>query len=171
MFIGLNIEPPKEPYGLQGLDLKAAIYPQRCASNRQMLESDEMSKKLLYLACPYTHPDMAVRIARFEASARAAAYLIHQGHFVYSPITMTHPIDLVMATDNETMGSDYWVNFDKAFMDVCSEMIILAIPGWADSRGISREVLYFKSQNKPVRFLNPDPLNGYIIVSSLDEHN
>lgn len=113
-----------------------------------------MSKDLIYLACPYTHPTMDERISRFEESARAAAYLIHQGRFVYSPITMTHPIDLVMAAENDTMGSDYWVNFDEAFMDVCSEMVILTIPGWSESRGIRREIDYFRNAGKPVRFLN-----------------
>lgn len=111
-------------------------------------------KQIVYLACPYSHPDMAVRIARFEDSARAAAHLIHQGIFVYSPITMTHPIDLVMASENETMGTDYWVDFDEAFMDVCSEMLILTLPGWQKSRGIQREIDYFQAAGKPIGYLN-----------------
>lgn len=110
-------------------------------------------KNITYLACPYSHPDMSIRINRFEESARAAAHLIHEGSFVYSPITMTHPIDLVMAAEGDTMGSDYWVDFDEAFMDVCCEMIILTIPGWAESQGIAREIAYFESAQKPVRYL------------------
>lgn len=112
-----------------------------------------MCQNLTYLACPYSHPSIDVRVARFQASARAAAFLIHRGFYVYSPITMTHPIDIVMAVEDETMGSDYWVNFDKAFMDVCSEMIILTISGWRESRGIKREIDYFKASDKPIRLL------------------
>lgn len=67
---------------------------------------------------------------------------------------MTHPIDLIMAAENETMGSDYWVNFDEAFMAVCSEMIILTVPGWNESRGINRETEYFRMVGKPLRYLN-----------------
>ncbi len=48
---------------------------------------------------------------------------------------MTHPIDLIMNVEGDTMGSDYWCDFDEAFMSVCSEMIILTIPGWRKSRG------------------------------------
>jgi len=110
-------------------------------------------KNIIYLACPYSHVEMSIRIARFEESARAAAYLIHQGMFVYSPITMTHPIDLVMADEGDTMGTDYWVDFDEAFMDVCAEMIILTLPGWQQSRGIAREIAYFEAAGKPIRFL------------------
>lgn len=115
---------------------------------------------------------MDVRVSRFEASAEAAAHLIHQGKFVYSPITMTHPIDLVMAAENDTMGSDYWVDFDEAFMDVCSEMLILALPGWNESKGIAREKEYFERAHKPVRFLIPTAGGDFEITGSLHaEHN
>lgn len=109
---------------------------------------------IVYLACPYSSHSMEVRVGRFEASAHAAAHLIHQGMFVYSPITMTHPIDLVMAEDGDTMGSDYWCDFDEAFMRVCTEMIILTLPGWGESRGIRREAAFFEAAGKPVRYLN-----------------
>lgn len=96
---------------------------------------------------------MDIRIQRFHASARAAAFLIHRGKFVYSPITMTHPIDLIMAKEHDTMGSDYWCDFDEAFMRVCKEMIILTIPGWKESRGIQREIEFFRTAGKPICLL------------------
>jgi hypothetical protein len=111
---------------------------------------------------------MDVRVARFEASAHAAAHLIHQGFFVYSPITMTHPIDLVMAEEGDTMGSEYWCDFDEAFMRVCSEMIILVIPGWEKSRGIRREADFFIAAGKPVRYMIPDSIQSYTIRDTLD---
>jgi hypothetical protein len=119
-------------------------------------------KNIVYLACPYTHASIDVRVSRFEASARAAAELIHQGMFVYSPITMTHPIDLVLAADGGTMGSDYWCDFDEAFMSVCSEMIILMLPGWRESGGIRREQDFFRQQGKQIRFMRELP-SGYSV--------
>jgi hypothetical protein len=68
---------------------------------------------------------------------------------------MTHPIDLVLAGETETLGSNYWVSFDKAFMDICSEMVVLKIKGWNQSKGIRREIEYFKKQGKPVHFMRP----------------
>jgi hypothetical protein len=106
---------------------------------------------------------MEVRLSRFEASAHAAADLIHRGKFVYSPITMTHPIDIVMAKEGETMGSDFWCDFDEAFMRVCSEMIILTIPGWRESRGIAREARFFRDAGKPVRYYVPSR-SGYVLT-------
>lgn len=122
---------------------------------------------IVYLACPYSHASMDVRLARFEASAHAAAHLIHEGKFVYSPITMTHPIDLVMAAEGDTMGSDYWCDFDEAFMSVCSEMMILVIPGWDESRGIKREAQFFSARGKPVRYLVPADAGGYEVLDRL----
>lgn len=115
-----------------------------------------MNHKIIYLACPYTHPSPEVREARFHAANRAAASLIRQGHIVYSPITMTHPIDKVLAGDVSTLGSDFWVTFDEAFMDVCSEIIVLQAEGWNKSSGVKREIDYFESQRKPVSFMAPE---------------
>jgi hypothetical protein len=128
-----------------------------------------MMSRIVYLACPYSHQRIEVRLARFEASAHAAAELIHRGMFVYSPITMTHPIDLVMAEEGATMGSDYWCDFDEAFMDVCSEMIILTIPGWDESSGIRREIKFFENAGKPIRYLSGG-VNGYVL-SNFVKHN
>ena len=113
------------------------------------------AKKIIYLACPYTHPDGRIREERFRSATEVAADLIRQGHIVYSPITMTHPIDVVLAGTGSTLGSDFWVSFDEAFMDACSEMVILKVDGWDKSAGIKREIAYFKKQGKPIRYVLP----------------
>src|SRR4051794_32448326 len=100
------------------------------------------SREIVYLACPYTHPDAGVRHARFAAANEAAADLIRRGLIVYSPITMTHPIDLILAEDGATLGSEYWVAFDESFMIHCSEIVVLTIPGWERSSGVRREIKF-----------------------------
>jgi hypothetical protein len=59
--------------------------------------STKMHRPIIYLACPYSDPDYAIREQRFHLANDAAASLIRQGYIVYSPITMTHPIDVVLA--------------------------------------------------------------------------
>ncbi len=108
---------------------------------------------IVYLACPYTDADPKVRLSRFQKATEAAAHLIEQGRIVFSPITMTHPIDLVLADENATLGSDYWVSFDEAFMEFCSEMVILKIDGWDSSRGVKREMEFFKRHNRPISYM------------------
>lgn len=115
-----------------------------------------MKRPIIYLACPYSHVDWQMRLDRFAASADAAAKLIRKGMVVYSPITMTHPIDLVLAENQSSMGSDYWCDFDESFMDVCTEMLILTLDGWRGSNGIKREIAYFETQRKKISLMSPE---------------
>jgi hypothetical protein len=110
---------------------------------------------IIYLGGPYTHHLPHIRLERFASITRAAAKLIQQGRIVYSPLTMTHPIDLVMADAGETLGSDYWVKFDEAFMEFCTEMVVLRLSGWEQSSGVKREVAYFRQRCRPVTFMDP----------------
>jgi hypothetical protein len=112
--------------------------------------------EIVYLACPYSKGLANVRLARFNAATHVAAKLIEQRLVVFSPITMTHPIDLVLATEGNTLGSDYWVEFDTSFMDVCAQIMVLAMPGWEDSSGIQRELVYFKKRGISPKFLLPE---------------
>lgn len=109
--------------------------------------------QITYLACPYTHPDLAVREARFRAANAAAAYLLERGTTVYSPISMTHPIDQVLARSGGTLGSAFWVQFDEAFMECCDRMVILKIAGWEESSGVKRETEWFTSRGRAIEFL------------------
>jgi hypothetical protein len=111
-------------------------------------------RQVIYLACPYTDPDPQVRKLRFEAATNAAAELIKQGSIVYSPITMTHPIDMVLAGAANTLGSDYWVAFDEAFMEMCSEIVVLQLEGWQKSTGVARELAYFRDAGKPIKYMS-----------------
>ena len=114
-----------------------------------------MSLQIVYLACPYTHPDLKVREQRWHLATKAAVHLARLDFVVYSPITMTHPMDVLMNEDGGTLGSDYWVRFDEAFMEHCSMMYILTVDGWFESRGIKRETHFFRSRLRPVEYLSP----------------
>lgn len=117
--------------------------------------------EIIYVGGPYSNnapasngpSSAAKRIARFNAVTELARQLIEQGNFVYSPLTMTHPIDVRMKHDP---GSDYWVDFDEAFMQHCSSMIVLMLPGWDESSGLKREIAYFKARELPIEFIKPE---------------
>jgi hypothetical protein len=75
-------------------------------------------------------------------ASHCAAKIIETGRIVYSPLTMTHPIDLVMAKDSETLGSDYRVRFDEAFMSFCAEMVLLRSSIWQQSSGVKEDWIF-----------------------------
>jgi hypothetical protein len=113
------------------------------------------TRPILYLAAPYSHSDEEVRLLRYHTITAAAARLISDGFVVFSPITMTHPIDQILADQGSTLGSDYWVDFDESFMHFCSEIVVLKLDGWQDSRGVQREIAFFKAHGRPIRYLEP----------------
>lgn len=112
--------------------------------------------QIIYLACPYSKGHANVRLARFNAATHVAAKLIERRLVVFSPITMTHPIDLILAADGDSLGSEYWVEFDISFMRVCSELFVLTLPGWEDSFGVRREVAFFDERGISPTFVSPE---------------
>ena len=118
-----------------------------------MTNNPTLPAEIVYLACPYTDSDPKVRERRFQCASLAAAHLVEQNLIVYSPITMTHPIDQILAAEEQTLGSEFWVNFDEAFMAVCSRMIILKVDGWDRSSGIRRETQWFEDHRQSIEYL------------------
>jgi nucleoside 2-deoxyribosyltransferase len=116
------------------------------------LEVFQLPGQIAYLAAPYTHADRSVRQWRFEMATAAAATLVRRRIVVYSPITMTHPIDVALAGDL-TLGSKFWVDFDEAFMNKCAGIIVLQLDGWDQSDGVAHEIEYFSRRGKPVALM------------------
>ena len=110
----------------------------------------------LYLACPYTHPDPAVREYRFRMATLKAAELISEGNIVFSPLTMTVPMEK-MAGLPQTFS--YWKRLNFAFIDWCEEMRILNIEGVENSEGVQGEIQYAESIGRP-HCMTPPPIEG-----------
>jgi hypothetical protein len=104
--------------------------------------------------CPISKGRSDRRLARFEAATWVAAKLIEQQLVVFSPVTMTHPIDRILAREGGTLGSAYWLKFDLSFLEVCAELFVLMLPGWKESSGVRREIGFFESRGLPIRYLN-----------------
>lgn len=113
-----------------------------------------MTHRVIYLAGPYTAADERGRRKNYRALTEAAADLIGRGHIVFSPITHSHPIDVILIQREVRLSSDYWCDVDETFMAVCTEMAILNLPGWDESSGIRRERAYFERRGLPVWLLD-----------------
>jgi nucleoside 2-deoxyribosyltransferase len=109
---------------------------------------------VIYLACPYSSPFRAIREERYRQANRAAARLIDAGHVVFSPISMSHPIEDHMVGPRRP--TDWWIDYDLAFMRVCDELIVLRLPGWGQSRGVAREIAWFERERLPIGWMDPE---------------
>lgn len=126
-----------------------------------MMTKPPDSRPLIYLACPYSHPERAVRIARFDAANLAAAKLMREGHYVFSPISHTHPI---AEAGGLPLGWDFWEGFDRAYIGHSHKLIVLMLGGWTQSKGVMAEIAIADSMNIPVEYLaleeQADPFMG-----------
>ena len=110
-----------------------------------------MAEGLCYLCSPYSHSDPAVREQRFEAACRATAELIRQGRSVFAPIPYTHNL----CRYGLPLDWQFWQRHDLAFLAMCSEVIVLKLPGWKMSIGVQAEIAAARALGKPVTFLEP----------------
>lgn len=108
--------------------------------------------KLIYLASPYTHPDPDVQEQRYAEIAKAAAQFIKQGHCVYSPIAHWHKIaELAIAAGNP-ITHDEFLHVDEQFILCCSEVWVVKLPGWGDSKGVMREIHFAIEKDIEIRY-------------------
>ena len=106
---------------------------------------------MIYLACPYSHPDPAVREARFQAACRAATDLLLAGEVAFTPGVYGHPL-VAMGVPGDW---SFWSRLDHAMIERSDAVHVLALPGWDTSVGVRQEVLFARSLGKPVTFVTP----------------
>jgi hypothetical protein len=111
-----------------------------------------MDERLIYLACPYSHPEAEVRLKRFNAVNRLAARLMRAGVLIFSPISHTHPI----AEHGLPKGWDFWGRYDRRMLGICDELLVYCLDGWDTSVGVAAEVEAANAAGKRVRFHYPE---------------
>lgn len=108
-------------------------------------------KDLIYLAAPYSHENHIVVYQRVVWINAATAALFAKGLFVFSPITHTHPIKEL----TESKGSfEQWAAYDYAMLDRCQRLLVLTLPGWDKSKGVTAEIAYWQKRGLPVEYMD-----------------
>ena len=111
------------------------------------------TRHLTYLASPYTHNDINVKIRRYELAVTAAYLLTQRGELVFTPIGHTHPIALQGNLPGEW---DYWNEFDTRMINTCDSVTVLKLDGWKESTGVTEEIKLAKILNKKLRSMDSD---------------
>ncbi len=106
-----------------------------------------MKDELVYLACPYTHQEHAVKTERWRAVNAYAASLMARETLVFSPISHTHPI----AMEGGLPGNwEFWEKYDRKMMACCTRMVVLCLGGWSKSTGVKAEVAMAEEMGLPI---------------------
>lgn len=112
-----------------------------------MYNIDEYRNIKVYLATPYTHKSRFIRWLRFRKANKAAGQLMEQGFFVYSPISHTHPI---CVANKLPFDFSFWSAYDRSFIDWCDVLVVNAVKGWKESKGVTAEIEYANAKGKPL---------------------
>jgi hypothetical protein len=93
---------------------------------------------MIYVASPYSADEPAMEAYRFEKTIQIVADMIMEGLLVISPIVHSHPI----YTRRPETGAQWesWVAIDTELLRRCDEVVVLMIPGWQESRGVTAEI-------------------------------
>jgi hypothetical protein len=116
-----------------------------------------------YLASPYspvgvTDREHAWRIRedRFHAACKAAAALMRKGLVVFCPIAMSHPVE---AYFDEPQNGEFWKRQDEPYLNACSRLIVLTLPGWGLSNGVAHEISVAAARGIPIEYVTPESLD------------
>ncbi len=106
---------------------------------------------LIYLASPYSHPDKAVELTRFNQTMEITARLMRLGYKVFSPIVHCHPLAI-----SQRMPTSYgfWESYSEAMVSHCDQLWVLKMQGWRESKGVGAEILLAQKLNIPVFYLD-----------------
>jgi len=118
------------------------------------LDSLKQLQGYWYLASPYTLYPAGLEAACKHVSD-VAAWLILHGVTLFSPIAHSHTISgerKELAADHKT-----WMRVDRPFMEASVGCIVVCMPTWQDSRGVTKELDFFREHNKPI-FSMPWPI-------------
>ncbi len=91
----------------------------------------------IYLASPYSHPEMSVRVDRFMAAQNFCVWAYDRKWAVFSPIVHWHHL---ACQYDLPFDAEHWQPQNDAMLAAAQCIYVLTIPGWKKSKGVAQEV-------------------------------
>jgi hypothetical protein len=123
------------------------------------LRTEDVILSFVYLASPYTPTEGESIHDRFTWACRAAAYLMREGVAVFSPIAHSHPVADFLEAEIR-FNHDAWMRQDLPILSNASRLVVLTLPGWERSRGVTAEIAHAQVCGIPLEYLPPDVVEG-----------
>lgn len=110
---------------------------------------------MVYLASPYSSPDASVQLERYNLAVKATGYLMNAGFIVYSPIVHNHMLAELMDMPH---GWAFWAKQDLGMLKHAIMLVVLTIPGWQESIGVTAEINFALSFGINIKYFDYETL-------------
>lgn len=107
-----------------------------------------------YLGLPYSDEDPTLMDYRAEISDIICADLMNQNRIIFAPISSCHHIARKYRLPRTW---DFWKHVDEEFLKISKTLIIITLPGWEESTGLTEERSIAERYEIPEEFIDPDP--------------
>jgi hypothetical protein len=112
-----------------------------------------------YLSNPYNGSPWEMR-ERAQAAAEAVATLLRNGVHAWSPIVHNHAM---MAVTGFTLAErrELLLPYDFTLLRAAKAMLVLTLPGWKESFGVTKEIELCAELGKSVTYLAPEEVRAF----------
>ena len=105
---------------------------------------------MLYIACPYSHPDPEIREHRYRMSCMAASKLFQAGIVAFNPLANSVPAVEFGGID---LAHSDWMAIDLPILRRSDELLILGLDNWTKSEGVKSEMFEALANAKPITLI------------------
>ncbi len=123
---------------------------------------DENENKLIYLAAPYSASDHKTEKQRFKRTCEVQAKLMAAGIAVFSPLANSIP---AVELGGLTIDHTEFMRFDDVILRRCEELLVLALDGWQQSKGVQEEIKSAILMRKPVIIVQKEDFDTLPLIS------
>lgn len=108
-------------------------------------------RPVVYIACPYSHPDKSIVEKRVRQFSLFAASIENGGQEHAVSAVFNHLVNMYgdLPTDWE-----YWKSYSLTLLDKSTKMYVLKLDGWDKSVGVAGEIEYAIQANKPIIYVD-----------------
>lgn len=86
---------------------------------------------------------------RYRENAKLVSNLLHEGHFVYSPVVHCHPVAVAYGLPRDFQ---FWKDYNYHMLMRADELMVLCLRGWKESIGVAQEIEWATSWNLPIEY-------------------
>lgn len=91
--------------------------------------------------------------SRYRENAKVVSELLNAGRFVYSPIVHCHPVAISYGLPRDFQ---FWKDYNYHMLVRSDELLVLCLPGWQESVGVTQEIEWAKAFGLPIAYMGDE---------------